>query len=70
MIPMRTTIPFLVLAFVLLTGCSDRPEVSSQTYGTVLRELPIPKAAEEPFSFPFAGEDDHRNCVFKEDDFF
>ncbi|MDR2117773.1 MAG: hypothetical protein LBP87_15460 [Planctomycetaceae bacterium] len=65
-------LPTLIGAGLLfsLSGCSDRPEVSPQTYGTILNELPQITEAEAPFPFPFAGENDHRHCEFKEEDFF
>ncbi|MDR0611342.1 MAG: hypothetical protein LBG58_14630 [Planctomycetaceae bacterium] len=65
-------LPILLLIGLLfiLSGCADRPEASPQTYGTVLSELPKIAEAEEPFTFPYSGENDHRNCEFKEEDFF
>ncbi|MDR0705677.1 MAG: hypothetical protein LBF88_11900 [Planctomycetaceae bacterium] len=61
---------FLISLLFALSGCVDRPEVSPQTYGTVLSELPKIAEAEEPFTFPYADDNDHRNCEFKEEDFF
>ncbi|MDR1141709.1 MAG: hypothetical protein LBL62_08450 [Planctomycetaceae bacterium] len=66
-------LPIILLLIGLLftlSGCADRPEVSPQTYGTILNDLPKLTDAETPFSFPYAGENDHRNCEFKEEDFF
>ncbi|MDR2438763.1 MAG: hypothetical protein LBE12_05255 [Planctomycetaceae bacterium] len=61
---------FLIGLLFTLTGCADRPEVSPQTYGIILKELPKVAEAETPFQFPYAGENDHRNCEFKDEDFF
>lgn len=63
--------PFFAFSIlVAAVGCADRPEVGPQAYGTVVNELPYIEEAEAPFHFPYAGDNDHRNCVFKEDDFF
>ncbi|MDR2755701.1 MAG: hypothetical protein LBC20_08350 [Planctomycetaceae bacterium] len=61
---------FLISLLFALSGCADRPEVSPQTYGIILNELPKIAEAEAPFQFPYAGENDHRHCEFKEEDFF
>ena len=65
------SILFLLTGTALLTaGCADRPELSPSAYGIILEELPILEEAEVPFSFPI-GEDgnDHKNCVFNEEEF-
>ena len=68
---MRTfTAVFLLLCCTILSGCADRPEVAPTAYGKVLEALPTLAEAEKPFVFPYAGDDDHRSCVFKEEDFF
>jgi len=61
---------FLLLGFVLLVGCADRPEVPTSAYGTILETLPVLEEAETPFPFPVEGDNDHQNCVFNDDDFF
>lgn len=61
------SILFVVMSSVV--GCTDRPEIGPQAYGTVVDELPYIKEAEAPFTFPHAGDDDHRNCEFNEEDF-
>ena len=60
----------LLSCWVVLCGCADRPAVDPQTYGKVVSQLPTLVDVEKPFVFPHAGDDDHRNCVFKEEDFF
>ena len=55
---------------VACVGCADRPELGTQAYGTVVNKLPFVRGAEEPFHFPYAGDNDHRNCEFKEEDPF
>ena len=68
---MRTfTAVFLLLFCATLSGCADKPEVAPKTYGKILDALPALTAAEKPFVFPHAGDDDHKDCVFKEEDFF
>lgn len=59
-----------VLSAVALNGCADRPEVAPAAYGTVVDKLPFIQEAEDHFNFPHAGDNDHRNCEFKEEDFF
>ena len=59
-----------VLSFVVLAGCVDRPEVGPAAYGIVVDQLPHLQEAEDHFKFPYAGDNDHRNCEFKEEDFF
>ena len=60
---------FLIGLIVLILGCVDRPEVPLRTYGTILEALPVLEATESPFPFPMEGDNDHLNCVFKEEDF-
>jgi hypothetical protein len=69
---MRILATLLLIGLLfIVSGCSDQPEVSPQTYGAILSELPKIAEAEEPFLFPYAGENDHRDCKFKEEeDFF
>jgi hypothetical protein len=54
---------------VFMMGCTDRPEVSPNVYGTILEELPAFKEAKEPFPFPQEGDNDHQHCEFNEMDF-
>jgi hypothetical protein len=61
---------FLLSCCALLIGCVDKPQVDPQTYGQIVSQLPMLTDAEKPFVFPYAGDVDHRNCVFKEEDFF
>lgn len=61
---------FGVSALTLSCGCADRPELSPRAYGTVVTELPYLEEAKETFPFPHAGDTDHSNCVFNEEDFF
>ena len=64
------TIAFLLSYGVISAGCADRSGADPKTFGRVVDQLPILADAEKPFDFPYAGDDDHRNCVFKEEDFF
>jgi hypothetical protein len=66
----RFLFTLLGLILFLVSGCTDRPESVPQSYGKILNELPTIKEAEEPFQFPYAGNNDHRNCEFKDEDFF
>ena len=61
---------FLLSSCVFFCGCADRPEVDPVTFGRVVEQLPILAEAEKPFVFPYAGDNDHRSCVFNEEDFF
>ena len=61
---------FLLLCWAVFYGCADRPAIDPPTYGKVVSQLPAIADADKPFVFPHAGDDDHRNCVFKEEDFF
>ncbi len=61
---------FLLACCSPLTGCVDRPEVDPKTYGRVVDKLPNLAEVEKPFVFPHGGDNDHRNCVFKDEDFF
>ena len=65
---MRSFLVLLVTSVLFLSGCSDRAELSSSTYGTILKELPELQEAEEPFVFPVDG-DDHTDCTFNEEDY-
>lgn len=70
-IAMRFLLMLLLIGLLfMLHGCADCPEVSPQTYGTILNDLPKMTEAEIPFVFPYAGENDHRHCEFHEEDFF
>ena len=60
----------LLSCWAVFCGCADRPQVDPRTYGKIVGELPMLADAEKPFEFPHAGDDDHRNCVFKDEDFF
>ena len=60
----------LLSGCAVLCGCTDSPQVDPKTYGKILGQLPSLTDTEKPFDFPYAGDDDHRNCVFKEEDFF
>jgi hypothetical protein len=53
----------------LTAGCTDRPEVPPENYGTILHALPVIEEAEKPFPFPPDGENDHQHCEFNEADF-
>ncbi len=66
---MRLLPVFFLLPLFFLSGCADRLEVKPAAYGTVVDQLPSLKEADEPFNFPFAGDVDHRNCVFRDEDF-
>jgi hypothetical protein len=66
---MRSYLLFTIGIVLLALGCSDRPEVPSSAYGTILHVLPELEAAETPFPFPIEGDNDHQNCVFNEEDF-
>ena len=71
---MRITLPLIFVGILvglgMTTGCVDRPELPPAAYGTILDTLPRLDEATKPFQFPYAGENDHRNCVFKDEDFF
>ena len=67
---MRNLLFLLIGSVVLLSGCTNRPEVSPSVYGTILAELPVLKEAEEPFPFPVMEDgNDHKNCEFDDADF-
>ena len=61
---MRSLFVLLISAVLFASGCTERPEVPSNVYGTILMELPTLAKAEEPFPFPMEGDNDHQNCVF------
>ena len=67
---MRFFLALLVGTVLFMSGCTDRPELSPSTYGTILEALPELEEAKKPFPFPLEGGNDHQTCVFKEDDFF
>ncbi len=60
----------VILLSAVVSGCADRSEVNPSTYGKVVSHLPKLEDAEKPFVFPHAGDNDHRNCEFKPEDYY
>lgn len=60
----------LVITLLMQSGCANRPELSVDSYGTVVNELPHIAEAKAPFDFPYSGDTDHSKCEFNEEDFF
>ena len=68
---MRLYLSLLVSSVLFMSGCADRPELSPSAYGTILETLPELGEAAEPFPFPISEDgNDHKNCVFNEEEFF
>jgi len=67
---MRILLATLVGSVLLITGCTDRPELAPSAYGVIRDTLPELEKANEPFPFPIGKDgNDHQNCVFNEEDF-
>lgn len=67
---LRFLLSLLPLFFLCCAGCTQKPDVQRSAYGTVVSALPHLDEAEKPFDFPYAGDNDHRNCEFPDDEMF
>ena len=63
-------VTLFVFSIVQFVGCADVPEVSSATYGRIVKEVPALDEAGKPFDFPYSDPGEHDNCEFKDDDMF
>ncbi|MDR1925808.1 MAG: hypothetical protein LBQ66_15690 [Planctomycetaceae bacterium] len=67
LLPIRILV-VLPIAGLFCFGCrvpyDNSKEFNRESHGTILRELPDLPEAKEPFVYPYAGDDDHRNCKF------